>query len=84
MYQRIAQDYLGTGVMVAVQRVAHQLPPRRAAHDAFKKATILRAEGGQLQAPVGPPRPIRVPALPGFCAAADWSLIFTCQTLHIQ
>jgi hypothetical protein len=39
--------------MAAVQRVALQLPPRRAAQDDFKKTTILRAEGGQLQAPVG-------------------------------
>jgi len=38
----------------AVQRVALQLPPRRAPQDAFKKGTISRAEGGQLQAPVGP------------------------------
>jgi len=37
------------------QRVALQLPPRRAAHNHFKKPTISRAEGGQLQAPVGPP-----------------------------
>jgi hypothetical protein len=29
------------------------LPLRRAAHDDFKKATISRAEGGQLQARVG-------------------------------
>jgi len=40
--------------MAAAERVALQLPPRRAAKDAFKKRTILRAEGGQLQAPVGP------------------------------
>ncbi len=39
--------------MAAVQRVALQLPPRRAAQDDFKKGTISRAEGGQLQAPVG-------------------------------
>jgi len=39
----------------AAERIALQLPPRRAARDAFKKATISRAEGGQLQAPVGPP-----------------------------
>jgi len=36
-----------------VQRVALQLPPRRAPQDIFKKCTISRAEGGQLQAPVG-------------------------------
>jgi hypothetical protein len=34
----------------AAQRLALQLPPRRAAQDDFKKATISRAEGGQLQA----------------------------------
>jgi len=38
----------------AAQRAALQLPPRRAAQAAFKKRTISRAEGGQLQAPVGP------------------------------
>ncbi len=37
----------------AAQRVALQLPPRRAPQDDFKKGTISRAEGGQLQAPVG-------------------------------
>ncbi len=40
--------------MVAVQRHALQLPPRRAAQREFKKRTISRAEGGQLQAPVQP------------------------------
>ncbi len=40
--------------MEAAQRVALQLPPRRAAQDDIKKATISRAEGGQLQAPVRP------------------------------
>jgi hypothetical protein len=39
--------------MVAAQRLALQLPLRRAAQDDFKKRTISRAEGGQLQAPVG-------------------------------
>ncbi len=39
--------------MAAAQRLALQLPPRRAAQDELKKATISRAEGGQLQAPVG-------------------------------
>ena len=38
--------------MVAAERVALQLPPRRAAK-AVKIAKISRAEGGQLQAPVG-------------------------------
>ncbi len=38
----------------AVQRAALQLPPRRAAQDDFKKGTISRAEGGQLQARVSP------------------------------
>jgi hypothetical protein len=41
--------------MAATQRIAHQLPPRRAAQDAFKIRTISRATGGQLQARVGPP-----------------------------
>jgi len=40
-------------LIAGAQRVALQLPPRRAAQDDFKKATISRAEGGQLQAPVG-------------------------------
>jgi hypothetical protein len=35
------------------ERAALQLPPRRALPDGFKKPTISRAEGGQLQAPVG-------------------------------
>ena len=39
--------------MVAAQRVALQLPPRRAAKT-VKIVTISRAEGGQLQAPVRP------------------------------
>ncbi len=34
--------------MVTAQRPAHQPPPRRVAQDDFKKATILRAEGGRL------------------------------------
>jgi len=40
------------GLMAAAQRVALQLPPRRAASECVKMPTILRAEGGQLQAPV--------------------------------
>src|SRR6266545_7135684 len=40
------------GCDAAGQRVAHQLPPRRAASNHFKNATILRAEGGQLQPPM--------------------------------
>ncbi len=36
------------------QRAALQLPPRCVASDDLKKGTISRAEGGQLQAPVGP------------------------------
>ncbi len=39
--------------MAHAQRVALQLPPRRAAQDDLKNRTISRAEGGQLQAPVG-------------------------------
>jgi len=38
--------------IAVVQRVALQLPPRRAARGDFKKAAISRAEGGQLQARV--------------------------------
>ncbi len=38
----------------AAERVALQLPPRRAASDSAKMPPISRAEGGQLQAPVGP------------------------------
>ncbi len=40
-------------MMAAAQRVALQLPPRRAVKT-VKIARISRAEGGQLQAPVGP------------------------------
>jgi hypothetical protein len=36
----------------AAQRAALQLPPRRALQKDFKKRTISRAEGGQLQAHV--------------------------------
>jgi len=38
----------------AAQRPALQLLPRRAAQDSIKMPTISRAEGGQLQALVGP------------------------------
>ncbi len=41
-------------MMVCVQRPALQLPPRRVAQQSAKMATISRAEGGQLQAPVRP------------------------------
>jgi hypothetical protein len=44
---------MASGMMAAAQRPALQLPPRRAAQGDFKKATISRAEGGQLQALVG-------------------------------
>ncbi len=37
----------------AAQRAALQLPPRRAPSESAKIATISRAKGGQLQAPVG-------------------------------
>ncbi len=40
-------------LITAAERLALQLPPRRAQQDECKKATISRAEGGQLQAPVG-------------------------------
>ena len=40
-------------VATDAERVALQLPPRRARPDSFKKGTISRAEGGQLQALVG-------------------------------
>jgi len=43
-------------IRLLAQRAALQLPPRRAPQDAFKKGAISRAEGGQLQAPVGWPR----------------------------
>src|SRR5262249_52858308 len=46
------------------QRTALQLPPRRAPQDSLKNRTISRAEGGQLQAPVGPHRRTM---LPWFC-----------------
>src|SRR5207245_2197011 len=36
----------------AAQRLALQLPPRRAAQNAIKMPAILRAEGGQLQPPI--------------------------------
>src|SRR6266508_4666920 len=39
--------------MAAAQRLALQLPPRRGAKS-VKMRTISRAEGGQLQVPVGP------------------------------
>jgi len=39
--------------MARAQRLALQLPPRRAAQQSAKMPTISRAEGGQLQAPVG-------------------------------
>jgi len=39
--------------MARAQRHALQLPPRRAPQDDTKIGTISRAEGGQLQAPVG-------------------------------
>ena len=39
--------------MIAAQRIALQLPPRRAASECAKMQPISRAEGGQLQAPVG-------------------------------
>jgi hypothetical protein len=40
---------------LSTQRAALQLPPRRAPQDDLKMHTISRAEGGQLQAPVGAP-----------------------------
>ena len=43
---------IGRALMAATQRPALQLPPWRAAQSAFKKRTISRAEGGQLQARV--------------------------------
>jgi len=63
------------------QRVALQLPPRRAAQGDFKKATISRAEGGQLQAPVGRQRAageaVFLPRLSRLLACSEgcwWSL----------
>ncbi len=46
----------------AAQRAALQLPPRRAA-ETVKMRTISRAEGGQLQAPVGRHGQLREPVL---------------------
>jgi hypothetical protein len=42
------------------ERIAHQPPPRRAAHDDFKIAPISRAEGGRLHARVGRTRVVAV------------------------
>src|SRR6266542_3468363 len=41
-------------VATDAERLALQLPPRRAASESAKIPTISRAEGGQLQAPVRP------------------------------
>ncbi len=60
-------------VMAAVQRVALQLPPRRAAKT-VKMHTISRAEGGQLQAPVG-----RRPRYNIAPAVISMSLLAPCQ-----
>jgi len=51
----IAQGQLSGEIDVdsAAERVALQLPPRRALSESAKIAAISRAEGGQLQAPVG-------------------------------
>jgi hypothetical protein len=51
---------VGRKTWYAAQRLALQLPPRRALQDDFKKGTISRAEGGQLQARVSPPVVLRV------------------------
>ena len=48
--------YMTQTLMATAQRLALQLPPRRAARESVKMATISRAEGGQLQARVSPPR----------------------------
>jgi hypothetical protein len=48
------KDHGCTVLSASAQRLALQLPPRRAAQDSFKKARISCAEGGQLQAPVRP------------------------------
>jgi len=42
-----------TRLMVAAQRAALQLPPKRTMLGDFKKTTISRAEGGQLVCRVG-------------------------------
>jgi hypothetical protein len=49
--------------MIAAERLALQLRPRRAAQDDVKKSTISRAEGGQLQALVR--LPLAQPLLDG-------------------
>ena len=41
-------DQAGKAYITPPERLALQLPPRRAAQDDFKIATISRAEGGQL------------------------------------
>lgn len=46
--RRLRQRYGARPEGFRAQRPAHQPPPRRAAQDDFKKATILRAEGGRL------------------------------------
>ncbi len=45
---------VGSDGEVLAERVALQLPPRRAASESAKMPTISRAEGGQLQALVSP------------------------------
>ena len=45
--------WIARAFLAAAERVALQLPPRRAPQDTVKIPTILRAEGGQLQALVG-------------------------------
>ncbi len=58
--RRIQNDTTGSRSLcenehcTAAERLGIQLPPRRAARDDFKIATISRAEGGQLQCRVGP------------------------------
>jgi hypothetical protein len=46
--------------MAPVQRLALELPPRRAAHKGYKMPPISRAEGGQLQALVGRRRSLAI------------------------
>src|SRR6266545_4897046 len=52
-YSMAGRHLVNMGVDGAAERVALQLPPRRAASENAKIAPISRAEGGQLQAPVG-------------------------------
>jgi len=59
----------------AAERAALQLPPRRAAKS-VKMATISRAEGGQLQAPVGPGAVWVRDSMPSEASRLFWHRLF--------